>query len=260
MIVRLALVTGTVFFFAHAPARAADSLVPHKAIYRISQLQAAGGLARAEGWVVTNNEATCQGWSIQYVLAFHAEMSDGRVIDSELKASTWESLDGLKYRFDVQNVNGERLAGDATLQPDGGGGEVIFTTPPGRHMDLPEGTVFPIDFARRLLGAARDGGARISATVFDSAHSAFLVRTTVAVGSGDLASDEARRSLPLVRGLSWPLRFHFADVASASPATGTDFAARIFDNGIYGDMVFDFGQFAIRAELEQVEPNPEPNC
>lgn len=260
MIVRWALMAGTVLFFAHAPAQAEDGLAPHKAIYRISQVGAAGGLARAEGWVVTNNEATCRGWSIQYVLAFHAEMSDGRVIDSELKASTWESLDGLRYRFAVQNVNGEKLAGDATLKPDGGSGEVIFTTPPGRRMALPKGTVFPIGFARRLLSAARIGGARLSATVFDSAHSGLLVRATVAVGSGDLASDEARRNLPLVRGLSWPLRFRFADVASGSTATDTDFSARIFDNGIYGDMVFDFGQFAIRAELEQVEPYPEPNC
>ncbi len=65
--------------------------------------------------------------------------------------------------------------------------------------------------------------------------------------------------MPAIKGLSWPLRYTFSS-RTADAEGNTEFHARLFDNGIYGDMLFDFGDFTFQAILEQVEPGAAPDC
>jgi hypothetical protein len=237
---------------------AEGSITPHKAVYRIVGGEE-GGVTRADGWVVANIEASCDGWSTQNAITFRVVMPDGRVVDSSLKASTWESRDGLQYRFSAENVRGESLTGDANIPASGDVGKVVFSQPPGYEMILPAGTMFPMTFNRRILAAARDGEEGVSAIIFDAGHSSLLVDTEVTIGGGDLSSDETGRGLPEIRGLSWPLRYTFS-TRTADLSGNTQFHARLFDNGIYGDMLFDFGDFTFEAILEQIVPGTEPDC
>jgi len=240
-------------------AAAEESVTPHKAVYRIVAADEGGGVTRADGWVVANVEASCGGWSTQNAITFRVVMPDGKVVDSSIKTSAWESRDGLRYRFSAQNVRGEKLSGDANIPASGDVGKVVFSQPPGYEMVLPAGAMFPMTFNRRILAAARNGEESVSAIIFDAGHSSLLVDTTVTIGGGDLSSDETGRGLPAIKGLSWPLRYTFS-TRTADLAGNTKFHARLFDNGIYGDMLFDFGDFTFEAILEQVVPGTEPDC
>ena len=259
MIARGLLILAVCASIPSGAAAAEGSFTPHKAIYRIMGGDEGGGITRADGWVVVNIEASCDGWSTQNAITFRVVMSDGKVVDSSIKTSTWESRDGLRYRFSAQNVRGESLEGDANIPASGNAGKVAFSKPSGYEMILPAGAMFPMTFNRRILATARDGGETVSAIIFDAGHSSLLVDASVTIGGGDLSSDETGRGLPAIKGLSWPLRYSFS-TRTADSAGNTEFRARLFDNGIYGDMLFDFGDFTFEAVLEQIVPGTEPDC
>ena len=62
-------------------AAAEESFTPHKAVYRIVGGEESG-VTRADGWVVANIVASCDGWSTQNAITFRVVMPDGRVVDS----------------------------------------------------------------------------------------------------------------------------------------------------------------------------------
>ena len=37
-------------------------------------------------------------------------------------------------------------------------------------------------------------------------------------------------------------------------------SVRLLDNGIAEDMLFDYGDYAVRGKLEQIEALPRPHC
>ena len=37
-------------------------------------------------------------------------------------------------------------------------------------------------------------------------------------------------------------------------------SAEVFDNGVIGNMIYDYGNFAIDVTLKELEPLPKPEC
>ncbi|MEE8560076.1 MAG: DUF1849 family protein, partial [Alphaproteobacteria bacterium] len=59
---------------------------------------------------------------------------------------------------------------------------------------------------------------------------------------------------------SWRMRLAFFPVQSAAPEPDYELGVRLFDNGVAGDLVLDYGDFTLLATLERIEALAKPAC
>src|ERR1700736_3106214 len=157
-----------------ARAEAAE-IAPHRALYTMSLGNARNdsGVVEARGTMDYEWGETCEGWTIEqrYRLKMaNAESSDVDIVSSFV---TWESKDGLRYRFNQkQTRNGEvdqEIRRDATLDGAAKGGVAEFAKPQPQTLKLEPGVLFPSAHTISLIDGAREGENFISRLVFDGA-------------------------------------------------------------------------------------------
>ncbi len=97
--------------------------------------------------------------------------SDGAPVATTWDFVTWESKDGLHYRFRVRStrdgVVSEEIDGVANLDGQGKGGLVKYTLPEQKTMKLPKGTLFPTEHTIRLIENAQHGEHIVERLLFD---------------------------------------------------------------------------------------------
>src|SRR5260370_12140427 len=131
-----------------APAEAAE-IAPHRALYTmcVGNARSDSGVVDARGTMDYEWGETCEGWTIEqrYRLKMrYAETSDVDIVSSFV---TWESKDGLRYRFNQkQTRNGEvdqEIRGEARLDGPGKGGVAEITKPHPQTLKLEPSATFP---------------------------------------------------------------------------------------------------------------------
>ena len=115
------LVIAAIVASAPAVSGAAFELMPHRAIYDVSLASArsGSGIVTVTGEFLAEWSEQCAGWTLDHRSRLDVTYAPGRAIRLISSVATWESRDGLDYRFDVTNsANGrvtERIEGRATL-------------------------------------------------------------------------------------------------------------------------------------------------
>lgn len=240
-----------------AAAAAPVELLSHRAAYRLSlaDTPAAGGFLSVRGALVMEWRSSCEGWLSAQQLGFVAQTSEGGDVTFDVRFSSWESLDNTQLRFNIRSFDGsgaaEEFRGQAVLEAPGGPGLVRYAVPAGTTIRLPSGTVFPTEHLRRLIDAAREGQRFIAHEVFDGSGPEALTRVAAVIGAPRNGDGATRR---------WPvhLAYYVLDDADATPQFELTF--QLGEDGVLHDVLLDYGDFALRADLEQVERLAEPDC
>ena len=249
---------------ASLPAHAAD-LAPHRAAYalRLDGPAASGAIADARGAMVTEYAQACDGWTAEQRIVLELVNTEGEVLTTDTGFTSWESKDGLRYRFNLRMVrNGEvaeEYRGEARLSGAGKPGEARYALPEGRKVKLPAGTMFPMAHTLAMLKAAAAGKTLFAGVVFDGATKEGMSSINAVIGKALTASAEDKKNA-LSAGRSWNARLAFFDVGANAPAPMYELGMRMFENGVGGDQVMDYGEFRVRAALERLEPLPKPKC
>jgi hypothetical protein len=251
-------------------AAAAADIAPHRALYSMTLGSAKpnSGVVSANGTMGFEWGETCDGWTVEqrYKLTMH--YSEDPDVDMTSNFVTWESKDGKRYRFFQRKLkNGEvdeEVRGEATLDGKGKGGKVQFTKPNATAMDLAPGVIFPTAHTILLLDRAKAGDQFIARKVFDGASDENAVDVTAVIGGAQTAeagAAEAKVKSPLLARPSWRMRLAFFPAeAKQDDQPDYELGMRLLDNGVSRDMVLDYGDFAIRARLDEIEALPKPNC
>jgi hypothetical protein len=248
---------------AAAPALAAD-LVPHRAAY-VLRLDgpATGGVSEARGAMVVEYTLACDGWAAEQRIVLELVNAEGQVLTTDTGFTSWESKDGLRYRFNLRTVRNGELAeeyrGDARLSGAGKTGEARYSTPQGRTVKLPAGTMFPMTHTVGLLKAAAAGQGRYAGVVFDGATKEGMSTINAVFGKIVVASADDKKN-PLSSVRSWNFRMAFFDVGAQMPEPMYELGMRMFENGVGGEQVMDYGEFRVRATLDRLEPLRRPKC
>lgn len=269
MMVGKGLVAGgvlTMVAIAAGPSVLAADLTPHRAMYTMS-LQAArpaSGISGASGAMTYKFSDACDGWTVENRTALTFAYNEGAQVTTTWEFVTWESKDGLRYRFHVRSVRdgalAEEIDGTATLEGPGKGGAARFTKPTDMTVKLPKGTLFPTEHTVRLIERAQAGDKIFNRVVFDGSgvEGPFevnaLVGKKVPAGTGDDAGD------PFTKVPSWHFDMAFFPTASSGAVPDYEVSLRYFQNGVAKDVVQSFGDFALRARLDKIEPLPKPDC
>lgn len=255
----------TLLIAAPRPAHSAQGidLLPHVARYSLSRNFAAAdsGVAAVKGMMEVRLEISCDGYRIDQYLGFHVLSDDETQFEHLAYLSSFEDVDGGEFYFEARTFENreltEELAGKATLR-ESGPGETRYTRPETVTEALPKGTVFPIRHLELIIEAARKNEKSVRHTVFDGStkDNPYEVSTFIgAEGEGNGKNIEALTGVTY-----WPVRLAYFKVGAMSLAPEFEMSANVFENGVVGNMIYDYGSFAIDVTLEELDVLEKPKC
>lgn len=245
------------------------ALVPHRAIYALSLSKDApsgAGVANAHGKMEYEWADVCDGWATRQRALVVVTHADGSRVDFGWSMTTWESKDGLKYRFKLRSLppGGEETTkqGEATLEGPGLAGSAKFTAPEERDVTLPAGTVFPSAHNELLRSSILRNEMPLWRTIFDgSGETDGLSGTNVALaGSLPAGTPGSLEGTVLNDRESWRVVVAFFGMGKDAVEPETEQRFRFYDNGIVDEVVIDFQDFAVDATMVDLETLPAPDC
>jgi hypothetical protein len=264
-ITRLGLVALLLCLGGAMVAARAFEIVPHRAVYDLSF---AGGKGTSQVVDVTGSmifewEDACDGWSVTQRTAMSFSYQSGETVNLGWNLVTWESKDGLRYRFFIRNLeNGEvkeEYRGEAHLAGPGQGGVADYTVPEGRKIQLPPGTLFPTAHTVTLLKHIEAGENFLWATIFDGFDedgvSDISALVTKNLGTEAGAADRS----PLLSAVP-SNRVHLAFFKHNDGSTEPEHEQqlRLHMNGIVETIMLDYGDFNVEGKLKELKPLKPP--
>jgi hypothetical protein len=247
---------------------AAQHFAPHRALYDMS-LHGTGrdsSIMSVEGEMLAEWTETCEGWTLEHRSSFEIGVGGEQAVRLSTHVATWESRDGLSYRFNVRNVerdgNEERVEGFARLDGEGKGGSVRYARPEAKTVPLPAGTIFPTAHSNEVLARAGEATVSFKRIVFDGLSADGLFDVSAVIGTPNREGVEPVRAAakPLAGLRSWNTHIAFFRYGSSDAAPDNEVSFRMYANGVTDDMIIDFGQFKVLAVLKALELAPRPSC
>ncbi|MEE8444597.1 MAG: DUF1849 family protein [Alphaproteobacteria bacterium] len=246
-------------------------IATHRAIYRLSMLPSnivEGGIADVQGGMTFEWADSCDGWTVEQRYVMNFLRTNGTELKTDTSYVTWESKDGLEYRFSVKRVTdgveGERIGGRAKLEKKGGAGMAKFDQPKRDNIALSAGTVFPTEHTFLIIEAANAGKQFDRHLVFDgSSVEAAAPVTTFFLGRRP-APEDSILTAPLGPNSVQAMNLSFYEAEGAQSAGDSlptfEMTLNLQDNGIVTDMILRFDGFRVAATLERIEKLPPPEC
>lgn len=243
----------------------ARGLASHRALYTLSvaRLDPRNYRNGISGGLSLDFVNGCDGYVLNQRFVIETDTEDGTVLNNMILTS-WESLDGRRLRFklrdEVNNDLDQELDGEGSIEA-GKPGAVRFTLPKDTELRLPAGTVFPTHHTVLVLEQARAGGNLLQAAVYDGSSADSYTEVGGFIGralppEGGVAPVMA----PLKGQRSWPVRLAYFTSDKPSDTPDYEIAYRLFENGVADDIVFDYGDYAIRATLRRLDIKPPDPC
>ncbi len=252
---------------ASGAAEAATGFLPHRAVYDLSlaKFRSNGSVTSAEGKLEFEWDDICTAWTISQRTRVRMTTTEGQVFDFGWTLNALEGRDGRSYRFFIRRLNidgsNEDLRGKARLGDAGEGGVATFSAPEQREVPLPKGTLFPTAHSLRLIEAARNGELPLWVTVFDGSGDTGLFGINAALSETLPAEAPNRFESPLLRGqVSWRLHLAYFGMDDTVSEPEHEQALRLYANGVVDEMLLDYGDFVLRAELGVLEALPKLAC
>lgn len=253
-------------WLATAPAEAAQ-IVPHRAVYSLSLTTTDPGseIGNAVGDLVFEVDDLCDAWSSLTEMRFQVLYDDGTEVRFGTSIKSWESKDGLDYRFFVKRRSTfddpEDVEGEAKLDGPGMGGTATFTGDNPHSLTLPADTLFPTKHGLVLADAAAAGEERVYATVFDGTEDEALYQVNALLAGQVPDGVTPTLSSPLLEGEdSWRIVLAYFEDGDDTGVAQHEATLRLFANGVVDDQLFDFGDFALKARLVKLEERPKGGC
>ncbi|HET6306498.1 MAG TPA: DUF1849 family protein [Rhodopila sp.] len=270
---RLSAVFGAVLLTAAAavnPAAAASSPAPttlpatsgmlaHRALYTLSLDHASGNeVVAARGSMTYEVIDACDAWVVRQRLAMTITNADGQDIQMSSDYATWESKDGLKFRYHMRQTTDTAVTsqtdGEASLQKVGGPGEAHYTSPHATTSVLPAGTVFPMAHTAAIIAAAKDHKRFVNLPLFDGTDDNGVEDSFIVVLD---SKPPMQTHWPVLSPLpSTRIHISFFDHGPNGQTPTYEAAMRYWENGVADDMKMNFGDFTMDAKMKEFAPQP----
>ena len=256
---------------AHAGLEAAP-LASHRAAYDISLIDpdspplgsvqtpvAARGLIAYEF-----RGSTCDGYTSSFRQMTEMERSEGDPLAMDVNATSFEAADGASMRFkiDTKGVQDAPPVEGTATRGANDDLKVELTEPAARTIAFGRDVLFPTQHVERLIDAARGGGGVLQARVYDGSDTGAKIYATMAVIGKEAAkpSEDATNAAALEKVRRWPVVVSYFDEASKDTAPEYTLSYDLYENGVSGSLKLDYGSFALRAHLRQLEILPASAC
>jgi hypothetical protein len=250
-----------VLLLSTAPLQAADNihLAAHRALYRLTLDKArSGDVVGATGTMGYEVIDACDGWAVRQRLDMNITNTDGQTIEMISDYATWESKDGLRFRFHVRQTTDGAITsqtdGDAKLDHTGGTGAAHYTTPHTDTKQLPAGTLFPMAHTAAVIAAAQSDKKYLTLPLFDGTDDSGAQSSSIVVT--DWQKPEASKWPGLSSLYSTHVHIAFFGLASDNMTPDYEVGMRYWDNGVADDLRMDFGDFVMNARMTNFALQP----
>lgn len=247
---------------AAVSAQAAD-LVPHKAVYSIKTATVRQGsdYVSINGAMTIAVEKTCEAWIVAQEISMILTSAEGVTSEQGLRFTSWESLDGTRFRFAARNrVDDtiEETKGRAGLPKRGAAGQAFYSVPEEKSLPLPERTFFPVGHTNWIIDSARAGRRHLPHNVFDGADADGPNPAVVFIASR--VDPPLGNAEPLLNSPGWVIRLSYYAQDSRIAEPEYEVQALQLENGISPRLVLDYQDFTALMSLTKVEALPSPKC
>jgi hypothetical protein len=241
------------------PAPGQGALLAHKALYTLTLDTAkSNDVIAARGTMGYEVTDACDGWAVRQRLNMTITNADGQEIEMSSDYATWESKDGLKFRYHMRQTTDTAVTsqtdGEASLPKVGARGEARYTSPHDSTNALPAGTVFPMAHTAAIIAAARENKHFISLPLFDGTDEHGVEDSFIVVLDWKPPMQNkwpAQALLP-----STKVHIAFFDHGPAAITPSYEVAMRYWENGVADDMKMNFGDFVMNAKMKEFAPQP----
>jgi hypothetical protein len=236
------------------------ALLAHKALYTLTLDTAkSNDVIAAHGTMGYEVTDACDGWAVRQRLTMTITNGDGQDIEMSSDYATWESKDGLRFRYHMRQTTDTAVTsqtdGEASLQKTGGLGEARYTSPHDTTSTLPAGTVFPMAHTAAIIAAARDKKHFLSLPLFDGTDENGVEDSFIVVL--DWKGPTATKWPALSPLSSTRVHIAFFDHGPEAVTPSYEVAMRYWENGVADDMKMDFGDFVMDAKMKDFSPQPK---
>ncbi len=245
---------------------AAAEIVSHRALYTMSLAGARNdsGVVGARGTMAYQWGESCDGWIVEQRYKLSINYAEAQDVDIVSNFVTWEAKDAQRYRFNQKETrNGatdEEIRGSAALDGPDKGGTANFEKPKPDAMKLPAGTLFPSIHTINIIEKAQAGENFFSRQVFDGATVSGAVLVSAVIGPKIEPDPELAKKSPLLERPGWRVRLAFFPADTSAEKPDYELGMLLLDNGISRDMTIDYGDYTIKAKLDDIEPLGKPHC
>lgn len=253
-----------------SPAGAVD-ISPHRALYSLALDSAkthGNGVAAASGAMYYEWGEACDGWTVDQRFRLRVVYAEEGAVSINSSLLTWESKDGLRYKFNEKRLrNGnveDDIHGEAHLDGKDKGGVAQFDKPGQTKLTLAPGVLFPTAHTLVLIEHAQAGDTFLARKVFDGAAVDNAGQITAVIGSRLKPDPKPSKPLdnPLLQRPSWRVSLAFFPASNKRDVETPDYqlTMRLLDNGVSQDMTLDYGDYVLKAKLDDIEALPKPKC
>jgi EipB-like len=246
------------------PAGAVE-VIPHHAVYELS-LKSGGHseVSDVTGTIEYEWEDACDGWAVSYRMDMTFVYQQGNEMEFGMNVASWESKDGLRYRFFVKRLEGDQVTdefrGEAELDAAGGPGKARYTLPEEKTVDLPEGTLFPTAHSLRILDIVAEGQKLFWSNFFDGSDGKGVLGVNTVVTERKNSDAGIGKAWPLLAGTGYSnVQLAFFPSSDETALPESEQQLLMFDNGITSELVFDYGTFSVAGKLKELK-RLKPSC
>jgi hypothetical protein len=254
---RLPAALAALALLASAPAGAVE-LASHRALYQLSLTSTRADIAAASGSLAYEAIDACDGWAVRQRLQMDLTNRDGQNIEMVSDYATWESKDGLSFRFRMKQTTESAVTsqteGEAKLDRAGGPGEAHYTAPRDMAHKLPDGTLFPMAHTAAILQAASDGKKFLALPLFDGMSDSGAQDSTIAILGWFKPQQSAFPSLSDVPFTRVHIAFFGRETGTTTP--DLEVGMKYWANGVDDELQMDFGDFVMGGKLTEFTPLP----
>jgi hypothetical protein len=247
-------------------------LTPHRAIYDLA-LAKSGGASRsveaARGRIVFDFTGdACEGYALKYRQVTVLESGETGSRTSDLRTTTFEDGDGSALRFKNDSLLDGRgtktIDGEAELRRDTL--SVRLRQPKREEFSASGEVVFPSEHMKRLILAARAGESTLTIKIFDGSDDGKKVYDTLAVigrkiepGRAEALEDAAKQE-GLAKLARWPVTLSYFLPGEGERTPLYTMSFELYDNGVSRALQLDYGNFALRGDMQRLELLPDTAC
>ncbi|HLS68517.1 MAG TPA: DUF1849 family protein [Kiloniellales bacterium] len=253
---------------------AAARIEPHRAAYdlRLDRSLSSPDIASAVGRLEFEWADVCSGWTVQQRSRVLLDRAEGPRIDFGWTLNSWEAKDGTRYRFIIRRFLAGRESaetrGEAELKEPLGAGSARFATPEAFSVTLPEGVAFPTMHSLEIIARAEAEELPFWRVVFDGSGedgglagvSALPVRIFTAGEAGERLLQDPELYELLAKQPAWRVQLAFFAPGEVDSLPLHEQTLTLYRNGVADDLVFDYGDFTLRAELVELEALADSGC
>ena len=241
---------------APAPAASVSDLAAHRALYQLTLGTAKGDVSAATGTMAYEVLDACDGWATRQRLDMTVTNRDGQDVKMVSDYTTWESKNGTRLRFQTKQTTDtavtSEVAGEASKSATGG--EVHYTTPADSRIDLPPGTLFPMEHTGAIIAGAEAGKKFLAIPLFDGTSQEGAQNSSIAITSWEGPKPDQYPDLAKLP--SGRVHVAFFDRKDSAQQPDYEVSMRYWENGVADDLAMDFGDFLMNGKLVEFKLQP----